>query len=66
MVEVIESAWMIFMAKLEKVKNLDELIQIHSEFITSITTNALLNKKDEKIYRMLLKIFDLVLKFEMI
>lgn len=54
------------MKKLEKVKNLDELIEIHSEFITSITTNALLNKKDEKIYRMLLKIFDLVLKFEMI
>jgi len=30
MVEVIESAWDVFMSKLESVKNLDELIKIHS------------------------------------
>ena len=30
---------------------MDELIKIHEEFIKKIINNALLNNKDEKIYR---------------
>ncbi len=66
MVEVIESTWTTFLQKLETVKNMDELIKIHSEFIQQILKNALLNSKDEKLYRQLLKIFDLVFRFELI
>ena len=66
MMEVVESNWTIFIGQMDSVRNMDDLISKHRSFLDRILTDALLTPRDEKLYRQLMKIFDLVLRFELI
>eukprot|EP01017_Pseudomicrothorax_dubius_P031064 TRINITY_DN3927_c0_g2_i1.p1 TRINITY_DN3927_c0_g2~~TRINITY_DN3927_c0_g2_i1.p1 ORF type:complete len:778 (-),score=173.88 TRINITY_DN3927_c0_g2_i1:54-2387(-) len=64
MVEVIESAWNLFMKELADVKDLDHLIQIHRKFLTQVMDKALLSQENQDLYRAVLKLFELALRFK--
>jgi len=53
MVEVLESSWKVFLDELNSSKDLDELIEIQRRFVESILDKALLNDKNNNLYRFL-------------
>jgi len=66
MVEVVESAWNEFLAEATAANDLDELNKIHSGFITKILDRALLNLVTDQLYRQLLRLLELILRFRFI
>jgi len=64
MIEVIEGAWINFAEKLKNAKDLNEVIDEHQVFVNQILDRALLTIKHEKIYKQLIKIFDLIFRFK--
>ena len=58
MVEVLESSWKVFLDELNSSKDLDELIEIQRRFVDSILDKALLNDKNNNLYRFLQKILN--------
>jgi hypothetical protein len=63
MVEVLESAWKLFLDDLKDVKDLDELIEVQHKFVNSILDKALLNEKNNDLSRNLQKILNQVYVF---
>ena len=63
MVEVLESAWKLFLDDLKNVKDLDELIEVQHKFVNSILDKALLNEKNNDLSRNLQKILNQVYVF---
>lgn len=51
MVEVLESAWKVYLDDLKVVKDLDELIEFQRKFVDSILDKALINEKNNDLYR---------------
>ncbi len=64
MMDVIESAWKRFSNKLGDVKDMNELIKIHEEFLAEILSRTLLGPKGKRLYQKLLNVFDLVFRFK--
>jgi len=64
MVEVIEGAWITFMEEVQQAKDLDEMIGYHEKFVTSILEKGLLTPKNEKLYKQMVKLFDLIFRFK--
>ena len=51
MVEVLESAWKVYLDDLKVAKDLDELIEFQRKFVESILDKALINEKNNDLYR---------------
>jgi len=64
MVEVVEGAWTTFMEEVQQAKDLDEMIGYHEKFVTSILEKGLLTPKNEKLYKQMVKMFDLIFRFK--
>ena len=64
MIEVIESAWKVFTDEVREAKDLNEVIVFHDNFLNRILDKALLTPPHEKIYRQLIKIFELIFRFK--
>lgn len=43
--EVVEVQWRMFQSELEKTESLEKVLQAHNEFLDSIQTSCMLNKK---------------------
>ena len=63
MVEVLESAWKIFQDEVKQAADLDQLIDIQRKFVTGIMDKALLNEKNNSLYRVLQKLLNQVYMF---
>src|SRR5262249_1265283 len=59
--EVLETEWKNILEKLSKVEHLDELIELHENFVKNILERSLINYPD--IHKKLEKIFDLIIRF---
>ena len=63
MFEVIEGSWNEFMLSLEKVRDLDELIRTHQQYVEALIKKAFLSHETEKLHQQLLKLVDLASRF---
>lgn len=63
MVEVLQTEWNAFTESIVKCVDLDQLRQKHEEMVNKIIDKCLLTEKSLPLYRTLLKIFDLILRF---
>jgi hypothetical protein len=61
--EVLETQYKKIIDKIPTVKSLDELIQIHKEFVNNIINQSLLKVENNPIYKKILHIFDLIINF---
>ncbi len=50
MMDVIESTWKTFNTKFARVKDMNELIKIHEEFLDAIMERTLLGPKGKRLY----------------
>ena len=66
MVEVVESAWQEFLEEASVANDLDELHKIHTGFLTKILDRSLLNLVTDQLYRQLMKLLELILRFRFI
>jgi hypothetical protein len=53
LVEVLESAWTVFLNKLRAVGDLDELIILQKKFVLDILDKALLSDQQRELYKLL-------------
>lgn len=53
LVEVLESAWTVFLNKLRTVADLDELIILQKKFVLDILDKALLSDQQRELYKLL-------------
>jgi hypothetical protein len=53
LVEVLESAWTVFLNKLRTVGDLDELIILQKKFVLDILDKALLSDQQRELYKLL-------------
>lgn len=53
LVEVLESAWTVFITKLRAVADLDELIILQKKFVRDILDKALLSDQQRELYKLL-------------
>lgn len=63
MVEVIESGWKGFLDTAGKAADMDQLIKAHSAFVDSTIMRAFLSSNYDSIYKKLLQLLDLALRF---
>jgi gamma-tubulin complex component 3 len=63
MVEVIESGWKEFIDSVAKLADMDQLITAHSLFLDRLVSRAFLSSNFEFIYKKLLQLLDLALRF---
>jgi hypothetical protein len=63
MVEVVESAWQEFVEEAKMASDLDELNKIHTSFLTKILDRALLGISSDQLYKQLLRLLELILRF---
>ncbi|MCQ2816065.1 MAG: hypothetical protein MJ252_02255 [archaeon] len=61
--EVLETQFKKIIDVLPEVKTMDELIELHQKFLSNISEQSLLNSEDNAIYKKVLQIFDIILKF---
>ena len=61
--EVLETQYKRLVEKLNNIEYLDDLIQIHKNFVDSVIEQSLLNPDNSSIYKKILEIFDLILRF---
>ena len=66
MVEVLESAWKIYYDELQKVQNLDDLIEVQIKYSKSILNKALLSEEQKDLNRLLKKLLNNVYTFALI
>ncbi len=63
MVEVIEANWKTFMDEVRKAKGLDDVLRMHQKMVDAILEKVLLTSKNEGLYKQLVQLFDLILRF---
>jgi hypothetical protein len=66
LVEVLESAWTVFINKLRQVSDLDELILLQRVFVRDILDKALLSDQQRELYKLLQKLLNYVFMFTLI
>ena len=66
MVEVVESSWKTFQDQIEKVTNLDELMDIQVKHSKSILDKALLSEEQRELNRLLKRLLNNVYTFALI
>lgn len=62
--EVLETQYKKLLVKFEKVENLNELAQIHNDFVQMVIEQSLLNDENLVVYNDIMKIFDVILRFK--
>ena len=63
LVEVLESAWTVFMNGLHQVEDLDSLIILQKKFVLEILDKALLSDQQKELYKLLQKLLNHVFTF---
>ena len=63
LVEVLESAWTVFLNGLREVADLDSLIILQKTFVKDIMDKALLSEQQRDLYKLLQKLLNLVFQF---
>ena len=61
--EVLETQYKIFFDKLPSITSLDELISLHRKFVDNVINQSLLNTDNNSIYKKIIQIFDLIIRF---
>ena len=62
--EVLETQYKRLVEKLSKIEYLDDLIEIHREFVDAVIDQSLLNQDNSSLYRKILEIFELIFRFK--
>lgn len=62
--EVLETQYKKLVEKLGKIEYLDDLIDIHKEFVEAVIDQSLLNQENSSLYKMILEIFELIFRFK--
>lgn len=63
MFEVLEISWSNFLSEMEVAKDLDDLLAAHEKYMNSIVEKSLLGELSQSLYKSLIVIFDLILRF---
>lgn len=63
LVEVLESAWTVFLDGLRSVRDLDSLIILQKKFVSDIIDKALLSDQQKDLYKLLQKLLNCVYTF---
>ena len=63
LVEVLESAWTVFLNGLHQVEDLDSLIILQKKFVLDILDKALLSDQQKELYKLLQKLLNHVFTF---
>ncbi|XP_057450494.1 gamma-tubulin complex component 3 [Lotus japonicus] len=63
MFEVLEVSWSDLLSEMEVAKDLDDLLAAHEKYLHSIVEKSLLGELSQSLYKSLLVIFDLILRF---
>ncbi|CAK8543388.1 unnamed protein product [Lathyrus sativus] len=63
MFEVLEISWSNFLSEMEVAKDLDDLLAAHEKYMDSIVEKSLLGELSQSLYKSLVVIFDLILRF---
>ncbi|KAK9053718.1 hypothetical protein SSX86_024792 [Deinandra increscens subsp. villosa] len=63
MFEVLEVTWSKFCNEMEAAKDLDYLIAAHDKYLVTIVEKSLLGENSETLYKSLLMLFDVILRF---
>lgn len=63
MFEVLEVSWSYFSNEMEAAKDLDDLLAAHEKYLHSIVEKSLLGEQSQTIYKKLVILFDLILRF---
>lgn len=66
LVEVLESAWTVFVNKLNTIGDLDELILLQRVFVRDILDKALLSDQQRELYKLLQKLLNYAYMFTLI
>jgi hypothetical protein len=53
LVEVLESAWTVYIRELRQAKDLDQLIELQKKFVSDILDKALLSEAQRELYKLL-------------
>lgn len=61
--EVLETQYKKIIDKLPSVTSLDELIMLHKKFVDNVINQSLLNAENNSIYKKILQIFELIIRF---
>lgn len=62
--EVLECCWEELLVKINKAKNLDDIISAHDTFLNQLMTRALMDKQSQAMLTQLRAIFDLIIQFQ--
>jgi len=62
--EVLETQYKKLLEKLEKIEYLDDLIEIHKQFVDAVIDQSLLNQENSSLYKKILEIFELIFRFK--
>ena len=63
LVEVLQSAWTVFLDGLHQVADLDSLIILQKKFVSDIIDKALLSDQQKELYKLLQKLLNCVFTF---
>eukprot|EP00359_Climacostomum_virens_P002650 CAMPEP_0204902964 /NCGR_PEP_ID=MMETSP1397-20131031/3980_1 /ASSEMBLY_ACC=CAM_ASM_000891 /TAXON_ID=49980 /ORGANISM="Climacostomum Climacostomum virens, Strain Stock W-24" /LENGTH=724 /DNA_ID=CAMNT_0052071541 /DNA_START=123 /DNA_END=2297 /DNA_ORIENTATION=+ len=63
LIEVVESTWLQFSKELATVADFDQLINCHSKYLTTLLDRAFLGPSTEAIYKQVLHLLDIALRF---
>ena len=61
--EVLETQYKRIIEKLPYIKKLDELIDLHKNFVDNIISQCLLNQENSTLYKQIIQIFNLIVRF---
>lgn len=62
--EVLETQYKKLVEKFNKIEYLDDLIEIHKDFVSSVIDQSLLNQDNSSLYKKILEIFELIFRFK--
>ncbi len=62
--EVLENQYKKLITKIKKIEYLDDLIELHKNFVEEVTNRSLLNYENSIIYKKIIEIFDLIFRFK--
>ena len=66
LVEVLESAWTVFLTEMRQAKDLDQLIELQKKFVSDILDKALLSEAQRELYKLLQRLLNNVFMFTLI
>jgi hypothetical protein len=66
LVEVLESAWTVYIRELRQAKDLDQLIELQKKFVSDILDKALLSEAQRELYKLLQRLLNNVFMFTLI